>query len=208
MELNMIKRLENLKPIWFNCIGFGIQEEWMVARNMPINSNLQMEINKTPSGTYLLVIRPPKGNNIVIESENLEQLSTAMEVIQLNIEKDKITGNHGIESISTERIRIGEDNGNRNKKVIEEMQSICRDILASYGITDLDEKTFEDFDDFMNYIRDLFHQHGLPLLGLTFNPKFKELEQIKDTYILTSLDDIRIGGKRLTESREAAKFLI
>lgn len=209
----MIKELGELQPIEFNRFGFGSQEEWMVARNLPVNSNLQMKINRTQEGTYLLVISPPKGNNIVIESEDLQQLSSTMETIQLNMEKDKIIENYGIESTSTERVKISEDKNKGDPKIMEQMQGLCNDILRLYGITELEE-TFDGYDDFIEYLYDLAYEQGIKL-NLSNNPEIKskldmlkELDQISNTYILTSLDDIRIGGEQLTDSRETANFLI
>ena len=210
----MVRELGEMQSIIFNAIGYGTEEEWMVARNLPTSSELQMEINKTQEGTYLLVIRPPKGNNIIIENADLEQLSMTMKIIQLNVEKDRITGNNGLESVSNDRVKINGNGNCRDKKVIEQIQSLCKDILTLSGITELDIELFESYDDFMDYVEDLYYEEGIKL-DINSNPVIKlkldllkELDEIVDTYIFSSLEDVRIGGEKLESSKEVGDFLI
>jgi len=66
-----------------------------------------LEILKDSNESLFLKIQPQKGSNIIIQCENLNDLRTIIERIQLNIEKELVdSGEYIIETTDVKRVEI------------------------------------------------------------------------------------------------------
>jgi len=153
-----------------------------------------LEILKDSNESLFLKIQPQKGSNIIIQCENLNDLRTIIERIQLNIEKELVdSGEYIIETTDVKRVEIDGLISYKRKD-----QSILEEIEYKEKEKEKLIKRISNPESDVKEADELFILHD----------EIEELKNKVGTYVISSIDEISINGRKLEETDKVADYLI
>lgn len=152
----------------------------------------RLNISRKEDGKWILSIFPIKGNNLIIECENLEEVKAVASKVELNIEKARLEG---------KEVSISTSNPDKERKKVKiDGLAVPIDPEDIQKIQECEDKITELEDDLeIDEIKQLIEIDKLEkIIG----------EKKIPTAIYTDIDEITICNEKMKSNREVAEFLI
>ena len=206
---NVIKMKRKIEP---QRVAYSedTKEETLAARSIAPNNDVYIDLFKNSEDKYAITISSQKGNNIVIECDDIEKVNNYIEKIQLNIAKIRINNEEvKIESTGKERVKL--TNGTYDIDIYDstienEMLKKYNELCEIYELPNIDNAVLIDleFSDFKGLNIPLEREEKIQNL----KNQLLQLKEETTKFVVTNIDQITINGETLEKTRDVANALI
>lgn len=199
--------------------------ERMVERKINECRDL-FHVFKSDDKKLMLLINPPNGNNIILQSDNIEELGNILEKIQLNLEKCRLDkGKISIESNEGKRVHVDKRNQRFQTKsdasILRKELEKYNEIRKIYGLSerenvshcafgniDVEDFKYQIMDELYGIDEEKFLSYEEERTVDILIDELVALNKKEDTYVISNIDDITIWGEKLEKTRDVANYLI
>ena len=215
-------------------MGKHSRDENIVARPILSSCRKELKLVRTNEGKYMILIQPARGNNIIVQCADLDEVRNAIEKIMLNLEQ-AYWEQKFVLAPEGEKVNIDGIPKDDNKEMLAIKGELYKKLYKLYGrkaheyqyemMDNFDGKFENDPDGKQRMFEKIKERVAKEDDGLL--AEYKELPEAENAkadelirkiveivmlegeeYILANLDQITVGGKPLEKTRIIAQKLM